>query len=141
MHVVILISEMVAPAVGVLLLDAIGPHLTFLVGIPVKALGFFALLLIKEKRPEEDFTNTGPETEDSDSIAHVKTARPWASLLRYIRDDIGHILTNRVVLIGLIVLPVQKLSRPMLELILQYMSFRFGWPLSRVSLFRLSGQI
>lgn len=130
----ILVSEMVAPAIGVLLMHAIGPHLTFLVGIPVKALGFIALFFIKEKTGDAD-------NEDDDSVpgeqaepaTQGKTRRPLANLINYIRNDIGSILTNRLVLVGLLVLPVQKLSRPMLELILQYMSFKFGWPLSRVS--------
>lgn len=132
-HVVILVSEMVAPAVGVLLLHAIGPHLTFLAGVPVKALGFIALLFIKENGEESHDSNHDSVGEESEPATHGKIRRPLANLMRYIRNDIGSILTNRLVLIGLLVLPVQKLSRPMLELILQYMSFKFGWPLSRVS--------
>lgn len=132
---------MVAPAIGVLLLDAIGPYFTFLVGIPVKALGFIALSLIQKKTAADWFSTHDSETEDSDPIAPSKSQRPWTSLVHYIRDDIGHILMNRVVLIGLVVLPVQKLSRPMLELILQYMSYKFGWPLSRVSQPQMSAGI
>lgn len=124
---------MVAPAIGVLLLDAIGPHLTFLVGIPVKALGFIALIFIKEKAEEADEGNHDSVREEAEPAEQGKIRRPLANLMRYIRNDIGSILTNRLVFIGLLVLPVQKLSRPMLELILQYMSFKFGWPLSRVS--------
>ncbi|KAG6354116.1 hypothetical protein INS49_005087 [Diaporthe citri] len=130
-HVVILVSEMVAPAIGVLLLDAIGPHLTFLVGTPVKALGFIALFFIKEKAKEADDGNPDSAGEEAEPTTHGKIPRPLANLMRYIRNDIGSILTNRLVLIGLLFLPVQKLSRPMLELILQYTSFKFGWPLSR----------
>lgn len=125
---------MIAPPIGVLLLDAIGPHLTFLVGIPVKALGFIALLFIREKSVEGHDRGHHPEAEEADTAAQGKLQRPWANLIRYIRNDIGDILMNRAVLLGLLVLPVQKLSRPMLELILQYMSFKFRWPLSRVSI-------
>jgi hypothetical protein len=135
-HVVILVSEMVAPVIGVFLLDAIGPHFTFLAGIPVKALGFIALLLIKEHDAKGHDRIHDPEAEESDLAAQGKIRRPWANLIRYIRKDIGDILVNRAVFISLLVLPVQKLSRPMLELILQYMSFKFEWPLSRVSAFR-----
>lgn len=126
---------MIAPPIGVLLLDAIGPHLTFLVGIPVKALGFIALLFIREKTTQGDDRGHHPEAEEADPAEHGKLRRPWANLMRYIRNDIGDILMNRAVLLGLLVLPVQKLSRPMLELILQYMSFKFRWPLSRVIIF------
>lgn len=129
----ILVSEMVAPAIGVLLLQAIGPHLTFLVGIPVKALGFVALFFIKERAEEADDASHDSAGEEAEPATHGKMRRPLAHLMYYIRDDIGSILTNRLVFFGLLVLPVQKLSRPMLELILQYMSFKFGWPLSRVS--------
>lgn len=132
-HVVILISEMVAPVIGVLLMHAIGPHLTFLLGVPVKALGFIALLLIKEKAQESDDGSHDSVGEEAEPTTQGKIRRPLTNLMRYIRNDIGSILTNRLVFIGLLVLPVQKLSRPMLELILQYMSFKFGWPLSRVS--------
>lgn len=132
-HVVILVSEMIAPPIGVLLLQAIGPHLTFLVGIPVKALGFIALFFIREKAAEEDDRSDDSIGEEAEPATHGKIRQPMSNLMRYIRDDIGSILNNRLVLIGLLVLPVQKLSRPMLELILQYMSFKFGWPLSRVS--------
>lgn len=125
---------MIAPPIGVLLLDAIGPHLTYLVGIPVKALGFIALLLIREKTAEADDRSHHSEAEEAEEAAYGKLRRPWANLMRYIRHDIGDILINRAVLLGLLVLPVQKLSRPMLELILQYMSFKFRWPLSRVSI-------
>lgn len=115
-------------------MQAIGPHLTYLVGIPVKALGFVALFFIKEKahEPEEEESHDSA-AEEAEPATHGKMRRPLANLMRYIRDDIGSILSNRYVFIGLLVLPVQKLSRPMLELILQYMSFKFGWPLSRVS--------
>ena len=129
---------MVAPVIGVLLLGAIGPHFTFLVGIPVKALGFIALLLIKEHAAKGHDRIHDPEAEETYSAAQGKIRRPWTNLMRYIRKDIGDILVNRAVFIGLLVLPVQKLSRPMLELILQYMSFKFEWPLSRVSAFRPS---
>lgn len=132
-HVVILVSEMVAPAIGVLLLDAIGPHFTFLVGIPVKALGFIALFFIREKPAQGHEASHDSEGGDAEPPIQGKTRRPLVNLIHYIRNDIGSILANRLVFIGLLVLPVQKLSRPMLELILQYMSFKFGWPLSRVS--------
>lgn len=129
----ILVSEMIAPVIGVLLLHAIGPHLTFLVGIPVKALGFIALVFINEKAEEADDASRGSAGEEDEPATQGKTRRPLANTMHYIRHDIRSILTNRLVFIGLLVLPVQKLSRPMLELILQYMSFKFGWPLSRVS--------
>jgi hypothetical protein len=132
-HVVILVSEMVAPVIGVMLLDAIGPHFTFLVGIPFKALGFIALLLIKENSASRHEILDDSQADDSGSAPQGKIVRPWTNLIRYLRNDIGDILNDRAVLLGLLVLPVQKLSRPMLELILQYMSFKFGWPLSRVS--------
>ncbi|KAF5969583.1 hypothetical protein FBULB1_10157 [Fusarium bulbicola] len=37
-------------------------------------------------------------------------------------------------LVGLLVLVAAKMARPMLELILQYMSVRFGWPLAKTAL-------
>ncbi|KAK7696911.1 hypothetical protein SLS64_014077 [Diaporthe eres] len=83
-HVVILVSEMVAPAIGVLLLDAIGPHLTFLVGIPVKALGFIALFFIKEKAKEPDDGNHDSAGEEAEPATQGKIRRPLTNLMRYI---------------------------------------------------------
>ena len=124
-HIVVLVSEMVAPALGVLLMHAIGPHLTFLVGIPVEALGFIALFFIKEQAGDAGDGNRDSVGEQAEPTFQVKTQGLLANLVHYMRNfDVGSILTDRLVFIGLLVRPVQKLSRPMLELILQYMSFR-----------------
>lgn len=147
-------SELIAPALGSFLMGRIGPHFTFLLGIPLLTFSLVALYFIRDEKPEyighsdvEDCESTrlNPESDEFfsgldnssqtslDGGTSGKTEGALAGALRFVREDVGTLLVRAGVLAGLASLAVHRVARPLLELTLQYMSVRFGWPLRTVS--------
>lgn len=133
-------TELLSPLLGALLMNTLGSHFAFLAAVPLEVAAFFSLGLIREPSPEgERESATGLddcESDDGDAALEAKSkfGQPLARVVHYIRKDIGALLARRSLLIGLLAVVGCRLGRPMLELILQYMSAKFGWPLSKVSL-------
>ncbi|WZH49536.1 major facilitator superfamily domain-containing protein [Fusarium acuminatum] len=151
-QVVLLITELVAPPLGAVLMKVLGPYFAFLVAVPLEALAFVVLGFIPNTRSTHNTPNDnidGEEAEES-QVAHdqrqeSRDSRFSAShLLQNIRRGVTTLGMQKGLWIGLLALVVAKMARPMLELILQYMSVRFGWPLSKTALllsFQAAGQI
>jgi hypothetical protein len=121
------------------------PCFAFVLGLPLEFLGFFVLpFLFKDPAAKGDGANDNcisttyhsSPTGNAISIKFKgKIKKNLIGGIRYIRRDIGSLLGQRTLLIGLLALVVHKVARPMMELLLQYMSVRFEWPLSRVCSF------
>jgi hypothetical protein len=121
-------------------MKVLGPYFAFLVAVPLEALAFVVLGFIPNTRSTHNTPNDnidGEEAEES-QVAHdqrqeSRDSRFSAShLLQNIRRGVTTLGMQKGLWIGLLTLVVAKMARPMLELILQYMSVRFGWPLSKV---------
>ncbi|KAF4452139.1 hypothetical protein F53441_4977 [Fusarium austroafricanum] len=141
-QVVLLITELIAPPLGAVLMKALGPHFAFLVAIPLEALAFVVLGFIPNTRSPHNTSNDnvdGEEEEEESQAAHNQGQESCNSqfsvshMLQNTRRGFSTLGMQRGLWIGLLALVVAKMARPMLELILQYMSVRFGWPLSKTA--------
>ncbi|KAH8673912.1 major facilitator superfamily domain-containing protein [Xylariales sp. PMI_506] len=134
--VMMLVSEFLSAPVGSFLMDRIGPYGTFLMAFPFSLAGAFVLFLMPK---DEHFKiRSDAETDESEqstffatnSIPQAKIGH-MAELSRFIREDVWSLFQRPAVFIGVGCLATQKLTRPMLDMFLQYMSAKFLWPLSR----------
>lgn len=136
----VLTSEFLAPPLGSLLMEALGPHLTFLAGVPLELIGFLIILIIPGNAAINS-GNTPLESSNTPSVTHSveageslgnKLKRVPYRLILYVRQDIISITSRRPFLIGLLALVVAKMARPLIELTLQFMSIKFDWPIRKV---------
>lgn len=140
-HVTTLVTEFIAPPLAAVLLNTWGPHFAFLAAVPLEIAAFFALGLIKEPRLEHNYERVSAsddraDGDDDDNAMESKSnfRQPWVRIMDYLRQDIGGLLSQKDLLLGLIAVVGCRLGRPMIELILQYMSVKFGWHFSKVRL-------
>nr|RBQ90591.1 hypothetical protein FVER53263_09940 [Fusarium verticillioides] len=148
-QVVLLITELIAPPLGAVLMNALGPHFAFLTAVPLEALAFVVLGFIPNTRASVSVLSNDMETTEADqSQSHSSQCEEATSdpvsfkeralqTLSHISHNIQHgvhtLGSHKSLLVGLLALVVAKMARPMLELILQYMSVRFGWPLAKTA--------
>lgn len=128
-----LTTEFIAPPVASLLMESLGPHFAFLSAIPVESLAFiFLLLLPKNKTVQtEDVSLANTDAEDQDTL--LPQIRQAAGRLRhYLRHEMSSIFVQRPLQVGLAAMMAAKMSRPILDITLQFMSFKFHWPISKV---------
>lgn len=143
-HVTTLVTEFIAPPLAAVLLNTCGPHFAFLAAVPFELAAFFALGLVIE--PHHDHRNDdGSESDEHDndndnqpSDSRSTLGQPLLKVVRYLRQDVGGLLSQKALLLGLLAVVGCRLGRPMLELILQYMSVKFGWHFSKVGHFRVA---
>lgn len=140
-----LVTEFVAPPIASVLMELAGPHFAFLTAIPLEALAWVALGLIRETKSSDAGQDDMEEAQSliDNNVGNVEDSRPTSlkSKIRWASSRLSHKLTHSVgalgsqmgLLAGLMALVVAGFARPMLELILQYMSVRYGWSLSKVS--------
>ncbi|KAH7182147.1 major facilitator superfamily domain-containing protein [Fusarium sp. MPI-SDFR-AT-0072] len=147
-QVVLLITELIAPPLGAVLMKALGPHFAFLTAVPLEALAFVVLGFIPNTKSSESAPSDieGTEREETQSANDQceetindqnplknKVLQALSHLSHNIRHGVHTLGRHKSLLIGLLALVVAKMARPMLELILQYMSVRFGWPLAKTA--------
>ncbi|KAI0128377.1 hypothetical protein BJ170DRAFT_682172 [Xylariales sp. AK1849] len=60
-----------------------------------------------------------------------KSNNHLTGMMRFIRDDLRLLFRETALLISILCLVIQKLARPMLDMLLQYMSVKFKWSLSK----------
>jgi hypothetical protein len=129
-------------------MNALGPHFAFLTAVPLEALAFVVLGFIPNTRASDCVLSNDMETTEADQNQSLSGQREETTsdpvsfkertlkTLSHISHDIQHgvhtLGSHKSLLVGLLALVVAKMARPMLELILQYMSVRFGWPLAKV---------
>ncbi|KAF5539460.1 major facilitator superfamily transporter [Fusarium mexicanum] len=158
-QVVLLITELIAPPLGAILMKALGPHFAFLTAVPLEALAFVVLGFIpntksSDSAPSDIEVTEGEEAPSANDVCEetMNDENPSKNkvlqALKHLSHDIRHggrtLGSHKSLLVGLLALVVAKMARPMLELILQYMSVRFGWPLAKTALLlsiQATGQI
>jgi MFS family permease len=125
-NVVFLVTELVAPPIGSQLSKAVGPHLTFLFTLPFALIGLVVLRFIPETLNP---TNHNPGIEPEPFNIRKK----FESINIHLRESILPLLNRPLLFIALMALFVNRLSRPILAMLLQYMSAKFHWKLEQVT--------
>lgn len=137
-HVTTLVTEFIAPPLAAVLLNTCGSHFAFLAAVSFELAALLALGLIKEPPREdrqESAQSAGEHGDDNDSQAlesKLAFKQPFIKVMQYLRQDVGGLLSQKALMLGLLAVVGCRLGRPMLELILQYMSVKFGWHFSKV---------
>ncbi|KAF4950153.1 hypothetical protein FSARC_13296 [Fusarium sarcochroum] len=140
-QVILLITELIAPPFGTFLMQVLGSHFAFLTAVPLEALAFVVLGCIPNTRSTgnipDDSTEEGEEEEnqaahdefhesqDDQSSWKDKVLQGLSHLSHNFRHGVRTLGMQPSLLVGLLALVVAKMARPMLELILQYMSTAF----------------
>lgn len=130
---VILVAEMLAIPLGGALMAWSSPWVAFTLGLGIFSLGIpLAAFLIPETLPapvEND--EDAQETEDAEGSGDKKSLT--TSLNLFISST--RFMTQRNILLALLLFLVSSLGRQSTSLLLQYSSTRYNWAFSRASLF------
>ncbi|EFX04925.1 hypothetical protein CMQ_5187 [Grosmannia clavigera kw1407] len=116
-------TEIVAPPLGYFLMNRLGPHFAFLVGIPIEALTLVAIAFLPSTIQSTLDREVQQPLLSSDSIEDVEEPRSNATgglvqkvqqLLqdRRLRQDVSSRALERSLLGGLLALVVAKMARP-----------------------------
>jgi hypothetical protein len=138
LSVVVLLSELFAPATGSRLMAKYGPNTAYLIGIAGYIMAFIILLCIPEtaklNNPSEHeraaSTDSSPTAPTDDS----KLRQRLEALLDHVRTDLIPILSRGTIMRGLIAVLVNNFARPIFAILIQYMSAQFQWKFERVSI-------
>ena len=122
-------------------MDTVGAYLTFIAGFPFLILGLLVLSCITEDGLKKVNDNESHLNQDASSGTGTDTLLNRSKhlltvIFMFIRKEFSSmfIIRETTLVVGIFSLAAQKLARPMLDLLLQYMSKRFGWKVSKVSL-------
>jgi MFS family permease len=124
------VTELTAPPLGSHLLETIGPHLTFLLLNPLCLLGLFVIWFMPE---------TLKASESDDDQHQIASSEPFNmrkkihSLVTHVSENVLPLLTRPLLFIAMLAIFVNRLPRPLLGLLLQFMSAKFRWKLAQVS--------
>jgi MFS family permease len=129
-HTVAIVTMLVGPPIGAILMERYSPQTAFLCTIPPRVLSLALLFLIPETSEK-----TAPAPR-----ASIEDRKPLLTIIRGKMKNLSHHIVHNIfpvigqlpVLLGLVAFIVNALAVPLLGLILQYMSSRFHWKLSQV---------
>lgn len=130
-----LMTELLAPPIASLLMESIGPHFAFASAIPVQASAFLLLFLLPRNRATPPTDASLPDTTAGGQETLLSKIRQAVGRLTYyLRYEVSSIFAQRSLLVGLAAMLVAKMGRPILDITLQFMSFKFHWPISKVTM-------
>ena len=138
LSVTILVSELLSPPLGSILMDTIGSYATFITGFPFLSLGLLPLAFMTEGKPKLDSDDQchGQQACSSESrtgcLSTEEANHTFTGIFKSTQQNFSSVWKDNALLLGIFSLAVQKLARPMLDLLLQYMSKRYGWKLGKV---------
>jgi MFS family permease len=151
------LSELIAPPLGSLLMERYGSGYTYFITLPWDLVSFVLIFLLPETSKLKDpDTETVADLEPMDETALLDEdllREPASRLSRYhawmhkrytftkdhIFGQVLPLLKRREIFLGIAALVVAVFARPVSEMLLQYMSARFHWKLSKAA-FLLSYQ-
>jgi hypothetical protein len=130
--------------IGLFFMETIGPHSTWFLGIVQQIAGLSILLLLPKTstQPEQvlDHDLDTPLAKSSE-MNLMNISEQFEGLSAHFKDSVLPLLRPTII-IGLLAMLVNCLVQPIMQLLLQYMSVRFRWPISQVSRnTRLSGDV
>jgi hypothetical protein len=141
MTVILLVSEIVSPPVGSLLMDRFDAYVPYAATIPIRIASFLFLLIIPETSPKLKTGEISPP--ENVSVAEIEVADEPSSmgplrqkidrLLSHIQMDVVPLITRGPIILSLIAILVGNFARTVSDLLLQYMTVRFDWRWSQVS--------
>lgn len=131
-QVALLVSELVSPPIASFLMRTIGAHFTFLAQVPIEACGFILLYFLPGNEPKTRDAAYDRLQEASGDSWLWKAGGRVRRCLRDIRGDMSTIFAQKRMLVTLGGMLVAKMARPILDVTMQFMSNKFGWPIHKV---------
>lgn len=130
MSVAIMMSGLLSAPLSSFLMSRYGPDLPYLLGIPLEISGFLALYFLRN--PEEP-TSVSRSIDDGE----CESQPPLLPKARFIgvahmKEIWSYILSQPALIMLLFALMVNKVSRQIEELIVQYTRVRYGWTIAQV---------
>ncbi|RDI82394.1 hypothetical protein Vi05172_g7742 [Venturia inaequalis] len=128
-------TQLVGPMVGLLLMETVGPYITYFLGIWLQVLGLPILLLLPSTIAKNE------QVLENDLDAPIAISPEWNltnireqfnGLLVHFKDSVFPLLRPTII-IGLLAMFVNCLVQPILQILMQYMSVKFHWPISQTS--------
>ncbi|CEJ91549.1 hypothetical protein VHEMI07251 [[Torrubiella] hemipterigena] len=133
-QVLTIVLEFMVGPLAALLLEWIGPCPTLAMSIPIRllALSFWHLSPIKSSNVthREQAESVG----QSRLSAYHQLQKAIVDLMHYVRYDMGTIFTNRSVIVDLVAMLIAKVGRPIEDLMAQFLSAKFKWPISKTNM-------
>ena len=116
-------------------MEKYNPYVPFFVGLPLEMAGFLILHWIPEKKSKKTVLNEEPASnqllEPLDRASSLKGLSSWFQ--SYITKFVKSVFQYPALLVAFLAFMVNKLSRQIQELLVQYLSLRFGWTMAQVS--------
>ncbi|KAF2665053.1 MFS general substrate transporter [Microthyrium microscopicum] len=129
-----LVTEILAPPIGKHLMDAIGPYNTVIIIIPACLSSLSFVFVIPETlQKSEQVEEPGTASLSSDSSLLSKIQAKVIGIKMHLKEGALPLLKRPVLILVLLAMSLNKLSRPILMVTLQYVSAVFGWTLGETS--------
>ncbi|KAJ5164334.1 MFS general substrate transporter [Penicillium coprophilum] len=125
MSVVIMVSELLSAPLSSFLMSQYGPHIPFLLGIPLEISGYLTLYLL----PNPDMLKSDPRSMDGgecEARASLPAKTQFAGVAQ-LKEICSFVLSQPALIMLLFALMVNKVTRQIEELIVQYTRVRYGW--------------
>lgn len=139
MAVAMLTSELLSPPLGSLLMSKYGPYAPYLSGIPLEMLGFIILYLLpaSETSAKNDPITFQVIDTTADHGRNTWPRRIMITSVMHTRTLATYLVNRPGLLVLLLAFMVNKLSRQIEEIMIQYVTVRFGWTLAQVGMIQL----
>ncbi|OOF96619.1 hypothetical protein ASPCADRAFT_129694 [Aspergillus carbonarius ITEM 5010] len=117
-----MVSGLLSPPLSSLLLSRYGPDIPYLMGTPLELVGYLGIYMLPNPDPSYGNCNESGEGESQPPRARKAT---------HLKEVFSYLLSPTGLLPLLLAFMVHKLSRQIEELIVQYMTVRFGWTVAQ----------
>lgn len=138
--IAILVSLMIAPPLGSLMLHTYGPVLPFAAGIPFEILAYLILWLLPDTTHVVDMAKNG----HSNVVAYahqITQRRSIKDIIRAFRQPLKFIINNGSLVLPMLAFVSNKFLHQVFDLVLQYTSFRYDWSLAQVRVNELPSSV
>ncbi|KJZ74994.1 hypothetical protein HIM_05480 [Hirsutella minnesotensis 3608] len=140
-----LLTELIAPVLGTLLLRTMSPYFVFLIGIPIQTLGILVIGFIPASAsfarpdqhpralPSQDGNVMTSIESNGQTSVRARASRILSSTGQFIRHELGPLLSRRVILVAYAAFLLARAERPLLDLTVQWMWYKFEWVYQRTN--------
>jgi hypothetical protein len=120
------VSAMISAPLGSWLMETWGPSPTYWISLLLECSGFLVLLGIRDSGEPQ-------QVGYSESGDHSTLGEPESPSEEVPKTHFLPLLAQRAILFGLLALMVNRFTKPVSEVLIQYMSARFKWRIADVS--------
>ncbi|ATY67241.1 Major facilitator superfamily general substrate transporter [Cordyceps militaris] len=138
-QVCLLALESISPPLGSLLMETVGPYYAWLAGIPLGLLGFACLSFLPRNKTFaitecEPCAPEDAEHSASSTTMYDRSKERVTALAYHLRHDIPKLFHSKSLFVGLLAMFTAKMARPIKDLLSQFMTAKFEWPISQANL-------